>query len=181
MVSPRRLGDHLMHRDPTSASARRGSSREGGGTLSVTAVLGAVAEGAASTPTPAGHPASEGCRCPATGRPSSLAQTSSPSEVTQAKLPLHPSGREEVNRRFPWHLTTVLGQRIEPEPQRGPGLRGERGLGFSVSLGLKRPLFRTQTRTHQSGHVVGEARPPRAQPEERKQPRRKFGSLNLYF
>lgn len=95
---------------------------------------------------------------------------------------MHPSGREEVNRRFPWHLTTVLSQRIKPEPQRGPGLHGESGLGFPVSLGLKRPLFRARTRTHQSRTQWREKPgPARLQLEEREQAPKEIWQLEPLF
>lgn len=168
-------GSPLIHRDPTSVFSQEGAPpREGGGTLSVTAVVGAVAEGAASTPTPAGLPASEGCHCPATGRPSSLAETSSPNEVTQAKLPLHPSGRER-NRALPLassHCAQPMHQ--TRKPPRGPAFHGESELGFSVPG--------PQARTHQSWtQWWKKPGPPRAQLEDRKQALKKIWQLEPLF
>lgn len=164
-----RNSEPLIHRDPTSAFSQEGAPPGRVEAPSVTAVLGAVAEGAASTPTPAGLLASEGCRCPATGRPSTWqklqARTKSRRRSFHCTLP---DVRE--TGRFPWHLRTALSQCIQPEnlPADQPSM------GFSVPG--------PQARTHQSwAQWWKKPGPPRAQLEERKQALKKIWQLEPLF
>lgn len=119
----------------------RGTSLQGGDVLSVTAVLGAVAEGATSVPTLAWAPC-QWCSCPATGRPSqpcfsgsgrpgSLAETSSQKETTGGKASTASFWAHRVNTALPLASYHLCSQPIcqTREAQPGLTLHGEK-LGF---------------------------------------------------